>query len=1342
MLNKRIINTGGGAACTTDTTQILDAGTTQSLALYRFEDNANDTASSTGKFGKGAVFNASNSSIDFSPSSPPIFTNAGGTISFWIKPNTVSANQDIFVTSPNGGWTSPYGQIIRLGSNGKMQLYQYSTGGGNALTNNPLESTTLTANTWSHVVLTMQGNASGNNVKYYLNGSLSGSTTLSSAAPNANSNMQLRMGYRNDGGIQNPYNGVLDQVRIFNKELSSSEVTTLYNETSSTVDTLQILGDTSCIATYRFEGNAQDLSGNYYNGTASNIIYDYSGTASNITYATGKFGKAAVFNGSNSKINVSTTATTPFDPSSKNFSISLWVNFNSFSNDDALISKWGGSNTTKAFWLGLQGTGAANNKLVIYERDGGTNSNYLGTTALTASTWHHIVYVRNASQIFLYIDNTAQIFSATNGINSGSTQTITIGQQEGYGGTTVDGKIDQLRIFDKSLSSGEVNSLYNETATSAASAAIDNPSTVAYYKMADGTDETGSYNGTASNVDFNVQGKYGFAGKFNGSSSNIFNSDRTSTQTTTITLSAWVKTSDTSSSMQILQTESLWLRSDYILRHDNFNGTGAYRRYNYSQSSIATGDYVHVCVVRNDTSVTLYVNNSVVSFSSETTSSNSGVYDGISIGARNRSSDSNKASHFSGSIDQIRIFNKAISAAEVTTLYNEVQCANTIDTPESYFNTKLFTPTTSTSALPVTGVGFAPDLIWAKYRGTGTGYALQSHYWYDTVRGINSRIFSNTNAAESTTNYVQSFDTDGITYVNNLFNRTGANSVVGWFWKAASSNTTNNDGTISSTVRASQESGFSIVKYIGDGSSSKTVGHGLSSAPEIVIVKRLDSSADWYVWATPVMSITGSTSDYIVLNSSAAKVTAASVTNIWGGNVPSATTIGVGDSSVSNASGGEYISYCFHSVDGYQRIGSYTGNGSANGPFVYTGFEPAWLLLKSIDSSGTNWRIIDNKRDTTNPRANYINADSNGQEQTAYDQVNFLTNGFQPVTTDTSINKNNDTVLFWAIAANPDTTEPTKANSFKTKLYTGDGNSSKSITGVGFQPDWTWIKNRTSAGENHAAYDSVRGNGYTLYPNLSNSQNTGNLLTLNSDGFTLNTTNNNINTHNYVSWNWKALDHDRSLPSINNDGSISSIVSANPAAGFSIVKYRGNGTSGATVGTGLSSPAQLIITKGITTSYNWNVSSSLLPNGYLQLNTNHGLTSNASRYITAGATTNTLTNYVQFNDLNNEHISYCFYSVAGHSKIGTYTISSSSDRVITSLGFSPSWVMVKRTDSSGSWVITDTSRLITKEIYADLNNAENTDSNGVQSFDSDGFTVGTGSWLGASGGTYLYIAFK
>ena len=139
----------------------------------------------------------------------------------------------------------------------------------------------------------------------------------------------------------------------------------------------------------------------------------------------------------------------------------------------------------------------------------------------------------------------------------------------------------------------------------------------------------------------------------------------------------------------------------------------------------------------------------------------------------------------------------------------------------------LFTPTTSSSALPVTGVGFAPDLIWAKYRGTGSGYASQSHYWYDTVRGINSRIFSNSNQAESTTNYVQSFDTDGITYVNNLFNRTGADSVVGWFWKAGSSNVTNNDGTLTSTVSASPESGFSIVRYTGTASYSDTVGHCL-----------------------------------------------------------------------------------------------------------------------------------------------------------------------------------------------------------------------------------------------------------------------------------------------------------------------------------------------------------------------------------------------------------------------------------------------------------------------------------------------------------------------------------
>ena len=178
---------------------------------------------------------------------------------------------------------------------------------------------------------------------------------------------------------------------LLEQELQSEELAGLYNETATTA-ALATIDNPSTIAYYKM-ADGTDETGNY-NGTTANVDFN----------VIGKYGFAGLFNGSSSKINVSTTDTTPFDPSSKNFSISLWVNFNSFGNDDALISKWGGSSTTKAFWLGLQGTSSTNNKLVIYERDGGTNYTHSGTTALTASTWHHIVYVRTASQILLYID--------------------------------------------------------------------------------------------------------------------------------------------------------------------------------------------------------------------------------------------------------------------------------------------------------------------------------------------------------------------------------------------------------------------------------------------------------------------------------------------------------------------------------------------------------------------------------------------------------------------------------------------------------------------------------------------------------------------------------------------------------------------------------------------------------------------------------------------------------------------------------------------------------------------------------------------------------------------------
>jgi hypothetical protein len=237
---------------------------------------------------------------------------------------------------------------------------------------------------------------------------------------------------------------------------------------------------------------------------------------------------------------------------------------------------------------------------------------------------------------------------------------------------------------------------------------------------------------------------------------------------------------------------------------------------------------------------------------------------------------------------------------------------------------------------------------------------------------------------------------------------TNSRTYVAWLWKALDHDrnlpAVNNDGSISSIVSANTAAGFSIVKYKGN-SSTGTVGHGLLAAPSIAIIKRINNTDNWQA---SISNITGTTGERVYLNltqgisSDTARETAK----------PSATVLSVGG---VDCNAEDYIVYCWHSVSGYSSIGAYTGNGNATGPTITTGFEPSWVILKcSTPGTNTNWRIIDSARDTTNPRAAYLNADTNGQEETAYDQVNFLSNGFQLATTDTSINANGNSHIYMA----------------------------------------------------------------------------------------------------------------------------------------------------------------------------------------------------------------------------------------------------------------------------------------------------------------------------------------
>jgi len=249
------------------------------------------------------------------------------------------------------------------------------------------------------------------------------------------------------------------------------------------------------------------------------------------------------------------------------------------------------------------------------------------------------------------------------------------------------------------------------------------------------------------------------------------------------------------------------------------------------------------------------------------------------------------------------------------------------------------------------------------------------------------------------------------------------------------------------------------------------------------------------------------------------------------------TVFGVGDDQFGpNVNGTTMVAYCFHSVDSFSKIGSYTGNGSDNGPIVETGFEPAFVMIKRSSGTG-NWQIWDNKRSTTNTRDKLLFPNDSAAEQTlAY--VDFLSNGFQIVdasgaTGGTNVNINGSTYIYMAFAADPDTEAPTVAKSFSTVTYTGT-NATNSITGLGFKPNLVWIKDRNNA-EQHILNDSVRGASNDLSTDRSTEERTRTtgFLSFDSDGFTLGTDGSGVVNDSirgpYVAWAWKADDNEPTI---------------------------------------------------------------------------------------------------------------------------------------------------------------------------------------------------------------------
>jgi hypothetical protein len=339
----------------------------------------------------------------------------------------------------------------------------------------------------------------------------------------------------------------------------------------------------------------------------------------------------------------------------------------------------------------------------------------------------------------------------------------------------------------------------------------------------------------------------------------------------------------------------------------------------------------------------------------------------------------------------------------------------TIDDPSQYFQTAIYNG--SSSSVTVTNDGnsdLKPDWLWFKKRS-----ASGDHNAFDTSRGLTERIFPNLDSKVDTgSNGITSL-TDGFTSGTFYGDVNGAGQTfVTWQWKANGGTTSTNDasatgvGSIDSVIQANTTAGFSIVTHTGSGSSG-TIAHGLGVKPDWVLTKnRTDNSEDWAIYHVGLSSA----EYYIRLNTNAAQAAGSSV---WGDTAPSSTVITLGGANgKNNASSKLYVSYCFAPIQGYSKFGSYTGNGNADGAFVYTGFRPAWIMGKR--SSGAHgWFLFDDVRDTFNPTNQLLEpSNSNAETNDSFD-IDILSNGFKLRGSENTINGDGESYIYMAFARHP-----------------------------------------------------------------------------------------------------------------------------------------------------------------------------------------------------------------------------------------------------------------------------------------------------------------------------------
>lgn len=462
----------------------------------------------------------------------------------------------------------------------------------------------------------------------------------------------------------------------------------------------------------------------------------------------------------------------------------------------------------------------------------------------------------------------------------------------------------------------------------------------------------------------------------------------------------------------------------------NASSAGNYGHAGLFASTCAIGSLTDGTMLYRDDG-NYYENNTLITtFSSYTTNDVVGV--AVNVGAGNVSFYKNNV------LQGTRSFVSQISSSQAvpggrnntgqTAVYNFGQrpfaytapsgfkslCTQNLSTPtvaqgDDYFNTVLYTGNGSTQS--ITGVGFQPDFVWNKARS-----AAYSNRLADVLRGATNLLNTDsTGAAFTDANSITSFNTDGFS-VGNSFDNTNAVTYVAWNWKANGAGVTNTVGSVTSTVSANTTAGFSIVTFTTPSSNGNyTTGHGLGVAPSMIITKSRSSTTQWPVWH---IGLTGGASnkDYnIYLNLTNAQ---SSATDSWGSAAPNSTTFGVnvGTQWLGSIN---IVAYCFAAISAYSAFGSYTGNGSSDGPFIYTGFRPAFILFKQSSASGNDWYIYDSKRGSYNVVTQRLEPNASTAELTNYNTLDILSNGWKVRDSNSAWNASGSTYIYAAFAENP-----------------------------------------------------------------------------------------------------------------------------------------------------------------------------------------------------------------------------------------------------------------------------------------------------------------------------------